>query len=925
MARAGAAATLVLALASAAHALQSSAAFRDSTEREFAIRRWARSGETPEVDQLSSGDRRLAWIAAQERRRLFQYEVGERERDLPLQLSTSELAQQPDLLAAALRAGWAGDADLLGQAARHPLPTVRLAAARAISPRTEAVGLLLALSNDVDERVREAALDALVADSVSSSPVLVALLAQDSWASDSARWRELALRFERCAPDGPVLDGLDVPAATPEQSAVVSALRLRWGITPTQLASDVERVARAWPGPEGFEEIFAATSRALRAPQSELGRALLRELETEEDGARELALLRGAIETLPPREVLAYALAHPEQAREWHEFLFQALELQTQGLEVRDFAAWLARETEAELRRSAVGLLRSLFVDERRPEFGAVLVAALEDADAQVVEAAFEALCDAPSVEPWLDPLYRRWRRFSASRAEALLAQLPRGVRLVPFQADLCGLAELGGAAGTSAFELLAPLAPDAGIAAIARRRLEVELREVARGGSRSAELRAAALVNAIHQHSDGTAQEELANVLRRTRERVEIAKVAAWALGQTERGRALLIPWLAPDSPRRVRVEASLALAPLDNEQAISALAEDWSGCDFELRSRALRAWAASAQPSALGHVQRVARDDGEHDLLRELAVDLLGGWDPPQFDVLATVAADRNLDLRRHALIVLGTCADPRAMAWLRERLHAHDGQLDTPEARAVRELERETIWTVLASTRAVDEELLRSWLAAPLAASEDQLRARFVGRAQGGTEFSWRAELAVAEELARSGRLSTALQVAGPWWTCDARLLLALGERARSHGDLESARQLLVAAGVGLCGEAEGEERDLRLFEVRCALLAVCEALGRFEDFGLIVEQLARAERLGRGPRRAFERVFGGFDPAKGVDGLARLEASLPQWGARRALEQGDRARATALATSARGLVGASRAAAEAQVELEALLGR
>lgn len=923
MARAGAAAALFLALASAAQALQSSAAFRDSIEREFVIRRWAQSGEAPDVEQLASGDRRRAWMDAQERRRLFQVDVGSRGDAASLALSVTELAQQPDLLAAALRLGWVQDTELVSTAAHHPLPTVRLAAARAISQsETE---LLLELANDVDERVREAALDALVAGSRAGSRSLDGLLAPERWGSDAGRWKELASRFERCAPEDSVLDGLEVRATTPDPLAVMSALRLRWGRTPARLAGDVERVARAWPGPEGFEGIFTAAARVQRGPQSELGRALLRELESEQDGARELALLRGAIETLPAREILAFALAHSEQARDWHEFLFQALELQTQGLEERDFAPWLAQDTDPDFRRSAIGLVRSLFIDERRAEFGAVLVAALEDSDAQVVEAAFEALCDVQPVEPWLEPLYRRWRRFSAPRAEALLAQLPRNVRLVPFQGDLCGLAELGGAAGTAAFELLAPLAPDAGIAAIARRRLEIELRDVARGGSRSAELRAAALVNAIHLHSDGSAQEELASVLRRTRERVEIAKVAAWALGQSERGRTLLLPWLAPDAPRRVRVEASLALAPLDNESAIAALADDWAGCDFELRSRALRAWAASAHSSALGHVQRVARDQAELDLLRELALDLLGGWDPPQFDVLASIVADRNLDLRRHALIVLGKCADARSIPWLRERLHAHDGELDTPEARAVRELERETIWTVLAEARAVDDELLHAWLAAPLAASDEQLRARFVGRAQGGTEFSWRAELAVAEELARSGRLSAALQAAGSWWNCDARLLLALGERARSNGDLESARQLLVAAGVGLCGEAEGEERDLRLFEVRCALLAVCESLGRFEDFGLTVEQLARAERLGRGPRRAFERVFGGFDPAEGIDGLARLEASVPQWGARQALEREDRALAVELATRARALVGASRAAAVAQAELEALLGR
>ncbi|MFM7299433.1 MAG: hypothetical protein ACKO4Q_19695, partial [Planctomycetota bacterium] len=240
-------------------------------------------------------------------------------------------------------------------------------------------------------------------------------------------------------------------------------------------------------------------------------------------------------------------------------------------------------------------------------------------------------------------------------------------------------------------------------------------------------------------------------------------------------------------------------------------------------------------------------------------------------------------------------------------------------------VRELEREAIWMALAAAQALDDGLVGEWLAAPLTAASEQVRARFRGRAQGGTEFSWRAELAVGEELAHSGRLAAALERSGAWWTCDARLLAALGERAAARGDLPSARGLLGAAGVGLLGEADSEERDLRLFEVRCALLAACEAAGAVAEHEALVWRLAADERLGRGPHRAFERLFGAFDPVRGSDGLAWLEASAPLLRARVLLAAGEREGAQRALDKARERAGRSRAAAEACAEVAASLRR
>ncbi|MFM7299335.1 MAG: hypothetical protein ACKO4Q_19185, partial [Planctomycetota bacterium] len=413
-----------------------------------------------------------------------------------------------------------------------------------------------------------------------------------------------------------------------------------------------------------------------------------------------------ALEALPAAEVLAWMRTQPASRGALGGYLFEALALHATELAPVDLAPWLHVSVESELRREAVGLLRTLLVEERRAEFGALLVRALDDSDRGVSDDAFSALCAARPAEPWIEALYRRWRSVDARRAEALLAELPRGVRLEPFQGDLCGIASLGGAAGAAAFELLAPLAPDAGVANLARERLDVELAALERLGLRGTELRAAALVRALHEQAGPAAQDELERVLARTRERVEVSKVAVWALGQDARGRERLAPWLASRVPRRLRIEAALARAPHGDARAVEALRGDWSSCDFDLRARALRALDANGAEAAIAWLRQVALDAGENELHRELALDLLAARRPPDVETLLSAARDRNLDLRRHALLALGACGDARAVAWLRTRRTAQDEQIETPEVRTVRELEREAIWMALAAAQALDD---------------------------------------------------------------------------------------------------------------------------------------------------------------------------------------------------------------------------
>lgn len=922
MARAGAAAALVLSFGLCAAAQEPVRGFADSVEREFALRGWAQGIETAKVPDAGAAlDARVTWLRALERAREFQtLGAGAEPRGAVLAV---EAPFPPDLLCSALRLGLVEDAHELLAAARHPLPAVRLAYLQSPQRTTLSSAALFELAHDVDERVAEAALDRLALLS-SSSEFAREARADFGAGAGSGAWSGLARRFERLDPGPEWLAALEASALAPEKLAIVAALRIRWGGGACE-ASDAERVASAWPGPERCEELFTAAARVARAPGAKLGRALLEQVERAGDDVRALSLLRGALESLPAAEVLDWLQSRPVLAEELGGYLLDASSLHAAELAPGALEPWLGSSVSAEVRQAAVALARTLLVDERRAEFGALLVRALGDSDRGTSDDAFVALCDARPVEPWLDALYRRWRSVDARRAEALLAELPRGVRLEPFQSELCSIAGGGGASGAAAFELLAPLAPDAGIAAIARERLGEELAALDRIGLRATELRAAALLRALHEQSGGSAHDELERVLRRAIDRVEVSKVAAWALGQDAQGRERLAQWLGKDVPRRLRIEAALARAPHGDARAVAVLREDWGSCDFDLRTRALRALDANGSGAALEWMRLVARDGSENELHRELALDLLAARQPAEVETLLAVAVDRDLDLRRHALLALGTCGDDRAIAWLRTRRTARDGAIETPEVRTVRELEREAIWMALASAQAVDAPLAAEWLAAPLKSASEQMRARFSGRAQGETEFSWRAELAVGEELARSGRLAAALESSGPWWTCDARLLAALGERASSRGDSASARRLLAAAGVGLLGEAEGEERDLRLLEVRVALLGACEAAGALPEHAALVRRLAEDERLGRGPHRAFERVFGAFDPARGIDGLARLESSAPLLRARSLLAAGDLDGARSALAEASALAGSSSAALEDCAKVEDLLRR
>jgi hypothetical protein len=789
MARAGTAAALFLMLAAPLGAQQAKPAFADSVEREFALRRWALATDEPQlrVQPEDNLELRVNRLKALERRRQMLGEVAGLAAECKAAVEGLQGEPPPELLAVLLRLGADSSGNPLDSAAfeaaaAHPLPSVRLAALEGLAPELggELGATIVRLALDEDERVARAAVDRLCRELPESSARLAEVASAFREGGRRSAWLALAARLERCEPTRELLDAMEQGLEDEERLAILAALKLRWiGVDPAvaelltngpEFLPEAQRVAQAWPGPEGFESLFTAAARASRANPSGLGWALLSELEQAEGDFRALSLLRGALEALPAAKVLEFAREHYEIAEQLDGYLFQALEVHPAGLTPADLEPW----KETKQRRGMLELAKSLLLDEGRGEFGALVADRLNDGDREITATAFEALCDARLIGKWESTVHQHWLALDRRRSEAALAELPRGIQLRVFQPDLVRLAERGGSAGMSALELLEPLAPLEELRKIVGNRLENELAALERvsgnaADARNAELRAAGLVRALQLHAGEACHETLLRVLERTRERVEVSKFAVWALGQDERGRARLTPWLGPDVPRRLRVEAALARAPFGDERAIEVLAEDWNGCDFDLRTRALKAWAASATEAGRAQLARIALDAEQPELLRESALDSVAKGVPAQFEVLATVAVDRNLDLRRHALLLLGSCDDPRAVAWLRERLKAHAGALDTPEQRTIREMERETIWAALAEAHAVPAELEAQWLAAPLRAAPEQVRARFVGQAQGETEFAWRAELDLAEEFARTGRLaqscSTPARTGGP----------------------------------------------------------------------------------------------------------------------------------------------------------------
>lgn len=799
----------------------------------------------------------------------------------------------------------------------HRLPSVRIALVGALGAQEHAGQSLLRLALDRDERVAQAARVEIFRRGEAAPQTLVAL-----WRIELGLGPAAVLEFlQRLAwahPSEALLDDLARESTQRTPRAVLEALRMRYhGV------GDSAAIVEAWPGPARLGGTFLEAARAARTHGEQLGRALFARAELH-GGAERLEALRGAGEALEPFTLLELALDSALEADE-RVVCWSLVRGRVERWDVARVAPWLDPRVDEALRLEIVALLAAEHVELEARETGELLVRALADSDPRVVDVAFEGLCDAP-VAPWLADLHRRWVGFDAPRRIAALEELPRDEAPTPFRADLIALLDEREHTA-QALELLAAFAPDAELARIARRELQEVLAELDGADQVVLELerRASALVRAVHVQSAGADVAAQLDALRRVGRRdVEIGKLCVWSLGQSLEGRAELDAWLAPEVPSRLRIEAELMLAPLGREDAVAGLERDFASCDSELRSRALRAAAASNTARGQAFVRRLMLDERANDALRQLAVDVLAAHSPPDVEALIAASQSRNLELRSHATLALGRKDWPRAVEHLRERAAAlAHADLGSEEARTRHEVEREALLTALASAEALDDALVAGWLDAPLDAARGQLEARFRGDPQSNAEFAWRVELTLGATLARSRSMLAALARNGAWWTLDARLAAALAERASAEGDHLAARELDRLALIGLEGEGESDDRWMRVFESRQRLLHTCETLRDWSSFACIARELLDERRALRGPVAAFERAFGGFDPARGEDGLARLESALEQALAWRDLDAGDVLAARSHAELAARACGASSAAQGAQRKLDAAL--
>jgi len=820
----------------------------------------------------------------------------------------------------------------------HPLPAVRIALARFVRAHGEGLGdVALALALDGDPRVASEGALALLHHPRELAEFLAGRAPLAGGEDEEAALLDLVDSLERAStPDGVLRAAAEAFALSPSLSAdsrrgwsaLFEALRLR-----LHASGDPRVIAAGWtaasPNRMRRRGLFLRAARAARAQGPSrgpaLGEALLERACADPAQARDH--LEGAVEAFEPQAIAGRALALEGLDLDARLALWDLLTGRARAWALEATGPWLDPSLDLDLRRHVVLTLAETFGEHGDPGSAALLERALADPDPTLAGFAFRALASARDPRPYLEGLHAAWLRLPRAEQIERLERLPRSVAATPFRGDLLGLASEDRRARPRAVEVLEAFLGDAEIASAIQGWLAEELGALAQledASRHAAELRANALVRALHRLQGEAAVPALAEVLARTRTgSLEVAKLAAWALGQSAAGREVLRGWLGSDVPRRLRIEAALALAPVGSAQAVDVLIEDYPFCDRELKDRALRAFAPLRDGTSLRFTAELARSAAAEVEHRMLAIEALlaRGADPPALAALErAVEAAPDTDSRRAAIEALGKIGGAAAREFLLSRLASLERDPAPGVPRGDREIaEREALLAALGDAGAFEAEVRRAWLEAPFASAARDLQVRFEGRRLAATEFAWRAELDYAGDLARAGRLGSALDESGPWWRLDARLLVQMAAVARA-GELDAARRLVEAGIAGLHGEGEGEDTLTLLFQGRLARIGIAEARRDWRALAHHLGEMLDGFVARRVPERAWRREFGEYLPARGVDPTGRLESARLQALARAALEEGERAEARRLAQLARARLGASRAAMEAQETLE-----
>ena len=402
----------------------------------------------------------------------------------------------------------------------------------------------------------------------------------------------------------------------------------------------------------------------------------------------------------------------------------------------------------------------------------------------------------------------------------------------------------------------------------------------------------------------------------------LELPKACVAGLGQleSEQGEGLdaLEALLAADGgaaeSRRVRVEAQLALARAGRLAGPGTLAADYAFCDGDLRLRILRALAGCAPGASLALAGAGAQDgagqsipgflqacltDGELPLEeRAVAVESLrlwamGGLERGQLSgkdatelaraLAGFLRSSHNLDLRRVVLGQLGHMSgSAELLAAFGDELAGLLVELDQGPRREAAEL----MWGDLLVAQALADGLAGReslCLSRPLSRAASRLSTSFRGEALSAVTFAWRAELQAVEALAQHGKLAVAL---GPGERAlsriEGRLLLAMGVTAMV-AEPETAVRLLAAALGALAGEGSadnsgrrGRERHSLTTMARIEALDLARVGERWAAVELFARALLHDWRRGDLERLASEEFLGSFDPVRGGDPAAYLEA-------------------------------------------------
>ncbi|MFT5052816.1 MAG: hypothetical protein ACI8QZ_004254, partial [Chlamydiales bacterium] len=607
---------------------------------------------------------------------------------------------------------------------------------------------------------------------------------------------------------------------------------------------------------------------------------------------------------------------------------------------------WLAPERDAGLRFLALRALGRTALSDPSPATVASLLSLAVDPDRELREFAFRVLSDLPAVGV-RDPRLRSvWSTYDRTQQLESLRVLPRSATPSAFLAELLRLGADPSTRSTSVVELLGLFGPDAQIADAVEAWLAQALDALEGTAAEDAHFRvrerlARSLLQALMQLRDDGATAALATTLRRGVSWIgahpggslQLAEVAAAALGATASGRALLSPYIEA-GPRLVRVEAALAFAALDGvasgdaavEAAQRSLAQSFDDLDSEHRTRALKACGEGRGSAALALLGRVADDSGQAWEQRFTALDGLARHAELEH-LKAVLAAGTEVEVRVACLGAIARIPGDGARSVLADVVDRTaatgllPGPLDLDHEEAA--LLIDEAMSLLAGRAELDRERAALWLVRARATAARDVEARFAERPLARSDFRWRAELSLARQLSAAGQLEAVLGKSGAWERLDGELLHALAERVQGGSRAVLAAGFYRAALVAYGGQPATVAVRGRILTCQYHLVGLCEELELYDEMATWCDALRRADVDGEELSGLLERRWGPLDLAAQTDPRARLAGAAYQARALAALGRGEHAHARVWAVRARAVIGNSARARSAQTRIEVLV--